>query len=162
MTQSFARRLLLLAALPLVTLFAACDRHPHGPEDHAAPVGAELVNRATGARLAWTHGTGAGMHWDGALPHIHTGDELAVNVRFLRADGTAITLGGEYTVRARLAEQQRDGRVGAPGIVRLENHGDHVDITGLTNGETYIVFDLWHGSHADWYTPPIEVEVDDH
>jgi hypothetical protein len=161
MMQFFARRLVLVAAVPLVTLLAACDRHPQDPDDHAIPASVELVDRATGARMAWTHGSGAAIHWDGELPHLHVGNELAVNVRFLRANGTEIPLGTEYTVRARLAEQA-DGRVGAPGIVRLENHGDHVDITGLAEGETYIVFMLWHGSHADFTTPAIEVEVDDH
>jgi hypothetical protein len=161
MMQHLFRRILMLGALAVVAVTAACDRHPYDPDDHDIRASVELVDRATGARMAWTHGTGDGIHWDGALPHLHVGDELAVNVRFLRANGTEIPLGSEYTVRARLAEQA-DGRVGAPGIVRLENHGDHVDITGLAEGETYIVFMLWHGSHADFTTPAIEVEVDDH
>ncbi|MBA4160207.1 MAG: hypothetical protein H0X65_22515 [Gemmatimonadetes bacterium] len=158
MKQSFAKRLALLAVVPLVILIAGCGRHPNSPADHATPASVELLNRSTGDRLAWTDGTGAGKNWDGGLPHISVGDELAVNVRFLRANGTEIPLGGQYTVRARLAEQA-EGGAGTPGIVQLENHGDHVDITGLADGETRIVFMLWHGSHADFTAPPIEVEV---
>jgi hypothetical protein len=159
--KQFARRLVLLTVAPLVTLSAACDRSPTDTGEHGAPASVELVNRASGQRLAWTHGSGASMHWDGTLPHIDVGDELAVNVRFLRADGTAIALGGEYTVRARLA-QQGDGQVGAPNIIRIDNHGDHVDLSGIAVGRTHVVFLLWHGGHADFTTPPIEVEVESH
>jgi hypothetical protein len=160
MTQA-ARKLILLAVAPLVTLVAACDRSPTDAGEHAAPASVELVDRATNQRLAWTHGSGAAMHWDGAIPHIDVGDELAVNVRFLRANGTEIPRGGEFTVRARLSEQA-DGQVGAPNIVGIDNHGDHVDLTGLAVGETHIVFMLWHGGHADFLSPPIAVEVESH
>lgn len=159
--KQFPIRLARIAALSLVALAAACDRHPNEPDDHAQPASVELIDRDSGTRLAWTHGTGASIHWDGGLPHLHEGEAMAVNVRFLRANGSEIQLGGEYTVRARLA-QQGEGAVGVPGIVDIENHGDHVDITGLAHGETHLVFMLWHGGHADFVTPAIAVEVDDH
>lgn len=159
MKQSIVTRLAGLALVPVIAL-AGCSRSPTDPPDHAIVVGAELIDRATGTRLAWTHGTGAAMHWDGGLPHLHEGEELAINVNFVRADGSAIQLGGDFTVRARLAEGNEGN--GVEGIVAIHNHGDHVDLEAIAEGETEIVFMLWHGNHADFTTPAIEVEVDDH
>jgi hypothetical protein len=154
-----------LAGLLLVPLLAvaACERSPTG-EDHAGEVVAiELYDRANPTqRLAWTDGQGAAMHWDGALPTLQVGQEIAVNVRFLRRNGAEIPLGGSYTVRARPAGQATGSAQTAweNAVVRVEAHGDHVDIIGRAAGETQVAFLLWHGSHADWdAAPPITVRV---
>lgn len=150
------KRWVWMASLPTLALLSACDRSPTDLDDHGEPVGMELLDQATGVRLAWTHGTGASINWDGGLPHLDEGDEMAVAARFLDAEGREIPLGGEFEVRATLAP-------GAPaGVVALANHGDHVDIEGLEGGETQLIFQLFHGGHSDWDSPPIAVEVHDH
>ncbi|MEX2528151.1 MAG: hypothetical protein WEA09_10985 [Gemmatimonadota bacterium] len=147
-----------LASLPTLALVSACDRNsPTDPVDeHGEPVGMELLDQATGERLAWTHGTGASIHWDGGLPHLDEGDEMAVAARFLDAEGREIPLGGEFELRATLAPGATSG------VVALTNHGDHVDIEALEEGEAQLVFQLFHGGHSDWDSPPIAVEVEGH
>jgi hypothetical protein len=116
------------------------------------PVGAEVIVRATGQRVAYTHGS----HWHGELPHIHEGEHLSVSVNFLNQHGYTIPLTGGYGLDARLAD-------GAPaGIVSLVSHGDHLHIRGEEEGDTRIVFQFVHDDHVDWETPAIDVEVEDH
>jgi hypothetical protein len=116
------------------------------------PVGAEVILRSNGERVAYTHGD----HWHGGLPHIHEGEHLSINVNFLNQHGYVIPLVGDYSVQARLAD-------GAPaGIVALESHGDHLHIHGESEGQTAVVFQFFHDDHADWESPAITVEVEDH
>lgn len=153
MNRRFSTRILPAVTFAAVAALAACDNPVDADEDHGEPVGVELLDRATGAQLAITDLAG-GIHWDGELPPLHVGDEVAVNARFFDAAGNTIPLGGEYEVRASLA-------TGAPtGIVALSNHGDHIDIEGVAVGETRIVFMLWHGGHSDWNSPAITVAVE--
>jgi hypothetical protein len=158
--HSFAcrfRTLRLTFALPLAAalLVAGCDGSSTEAE-HSEPARLDLVNRSSGELLAWTHGTGSSIHWDGGLPHIHAGDELALNTIFRDSDGNEIPLGGEYTVNAILTS-------GSPaGVVALDPHGDHVDIDALAEGEVQIIFQFWHGNHSEWDAPAIALEVEDH
>jgi len=153
-TFSLRRMRMALLLLPMMAL-AACDRSSTAAE-HGEPASLELRERGSNQLLAWTHGSGSGMHWDGELPHLHPDEEIAVNAIFRDADGNTIPLGGEYSVNALLAP-------GYPaGIVELAPHGDHVDIEGLAEGVAGIIFQLYHGNHSDWDSPVIEIEVEDH
>jgi len=154
-TSSIRRTRMVLLLLPLMAL-AACDRSSTAAE-HGEPASLELRERGgNNTLLAWTHGTGSSIHWDGGLPHLHPGDEIAINAIFRDADGNTIPLGGEFTVNAVLAQ-------GSPtGVVALSAHGDHVDIDALSEGVVQIIFQLYHGNHSDWNAPPIELEVEDH
>jgi hypothetical protein len=148
-------RLATMAALIAVVGLSGCDRSSTDPvDDHGEPVAAEVFNRDTGELLAETHGTGAAIHWDGSIPTLAVGGGIEVDVVFLDEVGNAIPLGGgEYEVRARLAN-------GAPeGVIGIVNHVDHIDIEGVGEGSTQIVFMLWHGGHADWETPELEISV---
>lgn len=145
------------SALTLVAVagLAACD-NPVEADDHGEPVAAQILDRDSGILLAETHGTGAAIHWDGELPHLHPGEGIEVDVIFLDADGREIPLGGEYVVGVALAS-------GAPaGIVNFALHGDHVDFEGVAVGSTSLVFSLMHGNHSDWDSPAIAMEVDAH
>jgi hypothetical protein len=148
------RRLLAAVGAVVVVGLAACDRSPTASEDdHGEPVAAQVFARASGELLAYTHGTGAGLHWDGSIPTLEVGEEIALNVVFLDDEDRPIPLGGEFEVRARLA-------TGAPsGIVELSDHGDHIDVEAVNPGQTRIVFMLWHGGHSDWDSPGLTINV---
>jgi len=147
---------LRLAAVALLTAgLAACDSSPTQPaEEEAEPVAAQVFNRATGELLAYTHGTGAGIHWDGGIPHLDIGEEIALNVVFLDEDGNAIPLGGEFEVRARYAPGA------AEDVIVFSNHGDHIDVEAVGAGETRIVLMFFHDGHSDWDSPPLSIHVE--
>jgi len=149
------RRLLTAVGALLVVGLAACDRSPTASEDdHGEPVAAQVFARASGELLAYTHGTGAGIHWDGSIPHLEVGEEIALNVVFLDDEDRPIPLGGEFELRARLA-------TGTPiGVVELSDHGDHIDVEAVGPGQTQIVFMLWHGGHSDWDSPGLTINVE--
>jgi hypothetical protein len=148
MKTRFWRSMPLMAAA-LMAGAAACDSPVDPVDPHGDPVDVELADRATGELLAYTHGD----HWDGGLPHLGVGEEIAVNAYFLDADGDTIALGGEYTVAMELA-------TGAPGgIIAISNHGDHVDIEGVAEGETQVIVRLMHGNHSDWDSPVLTIHV---
>jgi hypothetical protein len=163
MRNRLTRSLRTVLFLPLLGVFAACDNPVRDDDDHRDVARLELyADAGLTQRLAYTHGQGLNMHWDGSLPHLDEGEEMALYARFLTPGGHTIPLTGEFTVHAELANQQQDGVEGVPGIIAIENHGDHVDLEGLAEGETHIVFLLWHGGHADWRSPAILVGVEDH
>lgn len=146
-----------MASLSTLVLVSACDRSsPTDPEEHGEPESVELLDRATGERLAWTEGTGASIHWDGSIPHLDVGEERAVDVRFLDAEGREIPLDGEFSVDARLTEDSPDG------VLSLASHGDHVDLEAEAAGEVRVIFSLMHGGHSDFDAPPLAIEVEDH
>lgn len=150
MTSSFKKRSLPMLTFALMAGVVACDSPVDVEDEHGEPVNVELADRATGERLAYTHGD----HWDGAIPHLDVGDEIALNAYFLDADGDTIPYGDEFSVLMELA-------AGAPeGIIAIENHGDHVDITALAAGVTQVRVSLAHGSHSDWDSPVLTIEVE--
>ena len=132
------------------------DHHNNEPDPDAVVSRVNLINRSTGDEIAHTHGSGDNMSWHGNFSHLHTGEELAVNVIFYDGENNPISLGGHYEVIASLAEGS------SSGVVTLSNHGDHIDITAIGEGEVDIIFSLWHDGHSEFDAPPIELEVDDH
>ncbi|MCU4924786.1 hypothetical protein OB905_02155 [Halobacteria archaeon AArc-dxtr1] len=101
-------------------------------------------------------------HWHGELPHIHPGDNVSLGGEFYDHDEHEIHIGHdeEYELGVRVADDAEEG------IVSIDEdedfHGDHVHIHGEEEGETEVVFMLWHDDHADWETEPIAISVDDH
>jgi hypothetical protein len=150
-------RWLILAAFMAAGL-AACDRDsptdPGNGDEHGDPVAAQVFDRSTGELLAYTHGVGAGIHWDGGVPHLEVGEEIALDVVFLDEDDREVPLTDEFEVRARFAD-------GAPeGVIEFSNHGDHIDVEAVGAGTTEIVLMLWHGGHSDWDSPPLQIHVE--
>ena len=164
-TTSRIRRLALLLVLPVLLFVAACDRHDHDDDHFGVVERVEVRDRATNTLYGvWQRAqTDLGFQGDG-VPHLHVGEEIALNVLFFDIDGQQVALSrtGEFRLGVRLAEAARDGVAGTPGVVDFSAHGDHADIEGAAEGETYLVFQLMHGNHSDFDTPPIEIEVDDH
>lgn len=153
--SAFDRHSLLkaMALIAVVTLAACGDRGPT-EADHGEAVAAEVRDRDSGERLAWTDGEGSSIHWDGSLPQLAVGEGIEVDVVFFDENGTQIPLGGEFEARVEEAGDPPSD------IIQIENHGDHVDIEALAVGETEIVLQLWHGGHADWSTPAIALHVE--
>jgi hypothetical protein len=138
-----------LIAFVAITL-AACG-HDHDTGEVAKLY---LLDRgADSAEVADVHGE----HWHGNLPTITVGDNISIGGRFVDENGKNLTLGsneGDLQIRARVADGQ------PTDIVRLEFHGDHVEIFGEKEGQTRLVFQLWHDNHADWESPAIRVRVE--
>jgi hypothetical protein len=163
LTSSGFDRLRPLVALPVVALVVACDSTV-GPGGHDRgfgfpPVAVELVDRATGERLAWTQGTGSNIRWDGGLPAFKVGEKVALNVRFLDDQGREIPLGGSIPIEVRA----RLDAAAPAGVVAITNRVSFVDIEAMSPGNTRLVFMVWFSRHEPgesvWDTPGIEVPV---
>ncbi|MCK8826462.1 hypothetical protein MWH25_01695 [Natroniella acetigena] len=111
----------------------------------------EVIDRSADDVTAYVHHD----HWHGELPNVPVNEDISLGAYIEDEHGDEIELGSEYELRARLA----DGA--AEGIVEFHSHGDHVHVVGESEGETDIVFELWHGDHVDYETPEITVQVGD-
>lgn len=155
MNRYFVRTFAFLA-LPALLLLTGCDRHDHN--DHFGLVDrVEVRDRATDALFAFYTREQHALGFQGpGVPHLHRGETVALNVHFFDTHGHQATLGAglEHELRAEI--------VGAPDIITVSNHGDHVHVRALAAGETHVVFHLWHGTHADFTTPRLKIEVKDH
>jgi len=154
MSSKVLRSMGAFALAGVLVATAACERQVTDPGHFGTVAEVEIRDRATGTLYLESHGD----HWDGpGIPHLHVGEEIALNVHFFDAAGNEAVLGGgEFELQVRLADE------GTPGIVDFSVHGDHADIEGIAEGETYLVFQLWHGGHTDFDTMPVAFEVDDH
>ena len=135
--------------------------HDHDHEhDHGEVDELRIFDRAPDPHeeVAEIHGD----HWHGELPHVHVGDNLSLGAEFEDEDGHEIPIGHdeEYELAVRVADDAEED------VVSIDPdddyHGDHVHVHGESEGETELVFMLWHDDHADWESPPIAVEVEDH
>lgn len=91
-------------------------------------------------------------HWDGEIPPVPVDDNVSLGAIFVDENGNEAELNTDYELRTRLEDD-------APDIVEFDFHGDHVHIIGEEEGETAVIFQLWHGDHADFETTPIQVTV---
>ncbi len=120
-----------------------------GEHDHEDEIGEfEIIDRETDDVIAYVHGD----HWHDAPLEMHEGEHLSLGAYIEDDHGHEIELGEEYQLGVSLAE-------GADDIVSFHEHGDHVHIEGEEEGSTEVVFELIHGDHVDYTTPPIDVEV---
>lgn len=135
-----------------------CDNSTDSDSDILKITQVNIIDRDTNESIVHTHGSGDSMNWHGSLPHLHPDEELEVNIEFLDLDDEPVSLGGEYAVQARLTEDSDDD------VVELNNHGDHINIEAIGEGEVKIIFSLWHDGHSEFGAPPIELEIegDDH
>jgi hypothetical protein len=163
MKQSISRRLMLLAAVPLVALFAACDRHPTGQDDHDGLTRVEIIDRGQTERpvvATWTRTGG----WQGTLPSISLAtpqQRVSLGARIYGEGNQELTLSrtGESSVRWSMALNAPAGIIVNDDSRGDRFHGDHVHIYGQTAGTTRIQFVLWHIDHADGATDPVEIRV---
>jgi len=109
----------------------------------------ELIDRSTEEVTAHIHSD----HWHGSLPEVPLNDHISLGANIEDEDGNEIELGEEYELKIDLAEGANQE------IVSFDEHGDHVHIKGEEEGNTQIVFQLWHHDHIEYETPSIGVFV---
>lgn len=100
--------------------------------------------------------------------HYYVGEEYKFTVRFLDHDGDhlhADEFDDSYSLNWDIEDEE---------ILSIEQHeGDgrwEFHLIPLHEGESKVQFLLWHGSHADWETPPVtsanaiefHIDEDDH
>jgi hypothetical protein len=162
MKMALASRWLVLVTLPAALLVSACGRTPSELGDHTLGRVDIMDRTQAGHPVVATWQQGAG--WSGALPAISLSApqaRLELGARITSAAGVErpLTAGGEYSVRWDMAPNAPAGIVAAGDQPGARFHGDYVHVYGLTAGTTQIRFLLWHFSHADGATPPIDVTV---
>ncbi len=154
-------RLALLLVLSAALALSACDSHDdHHDDDHFGRLErVEVRDRDTGALYA-SYARAAGEAFEGGV-HLLPEQRLALDVLFFDEDGREASLGPDedHSLGIRLAEADRDGVAGVPGIVAFEAHGDHADVEALAEGETHLVFQLLHGGHSDGDAPALRFTV---
>ncbi|NUB93615.1 hypothetical protein HT576_21775 [Haloterrigena sp. SYSU A121-1] len=126
--------------------------HESDDRNHGDLVGNfEIVDRETDSVVADLHGD----HWHGNLPEIPVDSHLSLGAIAEDSDGEEIPIGEneEYRLNATIAES------GQEGIITVDSHGDHLHMSGEGVGSTDVVFQLWHGDHVDWESPPIAADV---
>ena len=142
------------------------DENDHDDEDVAeeyfdhlgvADEGFVLLDRAHDPHedVAYVHGD----HWDGTSPTISLGEYASFGASVELEDGDELEFGDEYELRVEVPDDAPEG------IVEIDEdedfHGDHVYVHGEDVGITEVVFLIWHDDHADYRSPPIDVQVVD-
>ncbi len=136
------------------------DHDDHDDHGHAEVEELKILDRAEDPheQVAAYHDD----HWDGELPHVHVDAHVSLGGEFYDDHGDEIPIGGseEYELGVRVADDANED------IVKIDDaddfHGDHVHIHGEADGETEVVFMLWHDDHADWESEPLAITVEDH
>lgn len=127
------------------------EEEDHDDDDHGHVEVEELeIVDGDGEEVAYIHDD----HWHGEL-QVPIDETVEYGAVFVDEEGEEIPLGEdeEYELNAEVAEGAQEG------IVEIEPHGNHVDVTGEEEGLTEVVFQLWHDDHADYESPPIDAEV---
>ncbi len=118
----------------------------HFGDDNDDEIGIfEITDRSTDDVTAYIHSD----HWHGSLPEVPLDDHISLGANIEDEDGNEKELGGKYELKVDLAEGANEG------VVSFEEHGDHVHIHGEEEGNTQIVFKLWHDDHTEYETPSI-------
>jgi len=129
------------------TLIKSFEEKDHDHEDEIGEF--KIIDRSEDEEVAYVHDD----HWHGELPEVPEGEHVSLGAYIEDDHGHEIELGEEYQLGVSLAE-------GADDIVSFDEHGDHVHIHGEEEGNTEVVFQLWHDDHIDYETPPIEIVVE--
>jgi hypothetical protein len=107
-----------------------------------------LLDRGADERVAYVHDD----HWHGSLPPVPLDDNISLGAQITGDDGEELSLDGSpYSLGVALD--------GDEGVVELDEHGDHVHIIGVSEGETRVVFRLLNDGEVEYETPSIAVVV---
>ena len=136
---------LMIITLSLFTL-AAC-------EEEGDEITFEILNRRDDEAVVASFNSG---QWQGALPPVSEGQSLSLGATITGEDGMAVELdsnGSENGFSVSLAEGAQED------VVELDQHGDHVHVIGVSEGNTQVVFNWTQGGEVRYSTSPIDVEV---
>lgn len=141
--------------LPLLLLLAlaACDNPVGYQTDHLEAVEVVVLD-ASGAELARTVEnrvwTGPAAEAGLAVP---VGGALDLRVRFVTLDGDEIPITARAGLSVRVEWEPEGFAVHEPL--------DATDrLLGLRGGQTAVRFLAWHGTHADFISPPLALRVE--
>jgi len=97
---------------------------------------------------------GHGGHWHGSLPELAVGEPRELGASVVDGTGAAIALGGDGFALGVAAARDDAGQ-----LVEVTEHGDHVTLTGLDEGETEVTFQVRQDDRVVHETPPIGLSV---
>ena len=132
----------------MVGVFVSC-RNPVSPgSEHLEAVELRITD-ASGRVVA---GTIDNARWTGGPLRVAGGETLGVRAEFTNVFGEVFTLEGrrEHTLR---------GEVEAPRMATWSTTDGRGQLVGVLVGTTRIRFHIWHGTHADFSSPWLEVQV---
>lgn len=154
MSRAFTRRAPPAAVVALAALTAACD-NPVSPEHH--PEAGGVVILAAGTSTVLAQSIGANVDFAGSLD-LTLGEPLEIEVLFLDAsDPTDLDLA--FHPHADEGESL-DVEITNTGIVEYHDHDDHGDLEPVAAGQTTVRFELLHGSHADFRSGLLTINVE--
>jgi hypothetical protein len=143
------RRPALLLALAAL---AACDNPVGYQTDHLEAVEVVVLD-ASGAELARTV---ENRRWVGPAAEaglaVPAGGTLALRVRFVTLEGDEVPVTARAGLTLRVEWEPE-------GLVVHEPLGERDELHGLRPGTTTLRLLAWHGSHADFISPPLDVTV---
>jgi hypothetical protein len=127
---------------------AAC-RNPVSPGSEHLEAVEIRIRDASGRVVASTVDN---ARWTGGSLHVSGGAGLELLPEFTNVNGEVFTLAGrrEHTLR---------GEVEAPRMVGWTTTDGRGRLVGFLAGSTRIRFHIWHGTHADFSSPWLEVQV---
>ena len=112
----------------------------------------DVLDGRTGEVTAYWHVD----HWHESVPDVPVDDSVPIDAVFADPEGRVLPLGEDeqFQFDARLAD-------GAPeGVVEIDSHGDHLELHGLEEGRTLLVFELRHDGDVLWDTSDEGMPVD--
>ena len=135
-----------LALAALVMGLAACEGTTDA-EDHDEAEGIAIVDEATNQTLVTVN---AQRQVSGLLT-VRAGEERAIEVFFVSADGTRFRADGDdHTLGFTVANT---------AVARIAEHDGHLDLDGVAPGSTTARFQLVHGGHNDYESPDVPITV---
>ncbi|MFP8889167.1 metal ABC transporter substrate-binding protein [Natrialbaceae archaeon A-CW2] len=114
--------------------------------------GFDVVDPTTGEITAYWHDD----HWHGGVPNVPLESSITLEAVFEADGGHVVPLGAEEAF-------QFDARLGggAPDdVIEIDSHGDSIEVHGIGEGRTMIVFELRHGDDVVWDTSADTMTVD--
>ncbi|OWZ83845.1 hypothetical protein [Natranaerobius trueperi] len=136
-----------------VMVFSGCEESEptkEGTEHSDTGLTFNIIDRDSDEVVDYHHD----QHWHSGLPEVSINENLSLGANILDENEKEIELDGEhYSLGIDYAEDANEE------ILSLEEHGDHVHITGDKEGESEVVFQLIHDGEVEHETVPIEIQV---
>lgn len=152
------QKLSILTTFLVITLLSlqACDTTNSEDEEHPDPFGAALI--MNGVEIA-AQENGEITYNDGDHLELEVGEETnLIQVRWIDEDGERFTPDADdgYSLQWEVDDES---------VLEVEQHEEDgpwsFHLVGVGEGETTVVFELYHNDHSDFTTSPFEVHVEE-